>query len=390
MRVHRIYYSYKRPIKMPRPKLNAKAAAYQKASTYNLNPRRRGAYTKFGPRYARTAPIKRNFRSKFTNRKKRYVKRKGFSKSIPAARTNFQTLITDHNDVATVVASPAALSTAGSVDTTGKQCKWFFVGSSSDAGLHQGMLLGLADTVQLATLLVQQQSPTSTIYANETKISIIDCYQTSELVNASNGIANLTSYKVMCRRDVAFNGANNYSNLYNLIGQGFFQRGFGSTGYGANEGLTDAELSLYDSHKFCSEFKIVQSKKTALDPGTSCKFSVSARSKIINYNHYTTESAHTTLPSAAGLDYCHREGEMFWIHKLEGIPAADTNTPVADATYTLPRIRMITKTHYNFCQINPGAPLITKIAAHGYQSTAGGNVVMEQDESGAQAVSYNV
>lgn len=305
--------------------------------------------------------------------------RKSLASRVPVVRSNLQTLILDNND-SFAVAVPSG--TAGSVNNAGKACIYGFVGCTSQGGIHESGLLDLGHMKQMAISLESGQSYNVLNNGNETKMSIIDCFQTSELINNSNTIANLTSFKVMCRNDIAQNGSNNYQNLYNIIGQGFYQRSFGTTAYGANEGLSDAELSLFDSHKFCSEFKIMAVKQTKLDPGATCKFSITARNKVVNWNHYSTITNLTNGVAGSTLDYSHRRGAMMWIHKLEGTPAVDT---AGDQCYSLPKIRMITKTHYNFVQVNPSEPIITKINAAGYSNIGSNNIQIMNDETGVQS-----
>lgn len=324
----------------------------------------------------RSMTMKRKKRLFRTSRAKR-TKRSAASSLV--VRTNLQTLVYDNNDQILVLNTTTG--TQGSVDTKGKQCVYGWVGCTSEGTAHQVGLLGLKHIRQMADILVRAQSlslPSS--FTNETKISIIDCYQTSELVNASNSIANIQSYLVRCRRDVAAVAASGYINLYNLIGQGFYQRNFGTSAFNLNEGLTDSELTLYDSHKFCSEFHIVKTRSTKLDPGATSKFTVRQSNKVVNWNHYSTQSAQTTTPIGTVLDYCHREGEMFWIHRAEGTPASDGS---GNTTYSHPNIRMITKSHYNFVQVNPTPPVITKIAAQGYKQLGSLNTQVINDDTGA-------
>lgn len=335
------------------------------------------------PRYARPTKKRLSRRRVITTR--RYRKKRRISSKIPVSRTNVQTIIFDNNDELSV---PTITGTVGASDTVGKVCAYGLTGLTSDPGQHNKGLLGLFHIQRIAQALINLEPAPGATVNNETKINILRAYQTTEFVNNTNSICHLTAWKVMCRNDIATNGSNNYVNLLNLIGQGFYQRGLMLTDPGqntstipfsTNQGCFDCELSLYDSHKFCSEFKILSQTKKSLDPGTSCSFTIKVGSRVINWNHYATAATATTTPSTASLDYCHRRGEMFYVYKLEGIPSNDN---AGNLSYTSPVVQFITKTHYDFCAINPQYPLITKVTPQGYK-TAGTLQIMNDDTASA-------
>lgn len=325
-----------------------------------------------------------SYRSRRTRRKK--PRTSAATKQL-VSTTNIQTAVFDNNDEFAVPVDPGIV---GAVDSLGKACCYGVVGVSSSTIGHVHGLLGIFHMQNIALLLDQNTGAGETTqHVTEQKINIIDGYQTSDIVNNSNGPAILTAYKVRCRIDVPQNGTTNYINIFNIMGEGFYQRGIINNTAGvnapfsSNQGMYDAELSPFDSHRFCSQFQIIKQVKSTLDPGMKKTFTVRTGRKIINYNHYGSTQSTGANALTQAQDVAHRKGEMFWFYKLEGLPAPATESMsgASKLTYTTPVCQMITKSHYNFCAINTQFPLITKVPAQGYTVTKGQQIINEMTDS---------
>lgn len=343
----------------------AKKKKYSSKRSY-ARPRK---YTKRAKATVRARPKRR-----YTGRKR--VKR-GLVKvvkqpSIP--QYNIQTMAFDSNDYIQVLGS---LGTVGSADTVGKLCAYGYSGISSAGGILQGLC-----SLEHLVPIVQQLASGQTGNGIENKCTIIDSWQTYELINQTTGQCKLTAYKCIFRRDVPQNGASNYTSLLNILGTGFYQRGIQTGGaYSLNQGLIRAELTPFDSHKFCSVVKVLAKTTSIMDPGACKNFKLTKGQETINFNHYYTETAIPQVASSASRDVARRRGEMFYLFKIEGMPA-DSFTNPTQMSFTLPKLNFITKTHYNFTQINSAAPNITLTTPIGYTTILNSDVGIINDDSG--------
>lgn len=318
-------------------------------------------------------------------RKRGGGRRRRSSKKTPAICYNQRTYVTDFADTVVV---PAPTGTAGAADTVGKKVVYAYAGCSTNSGSCTP-LMGLPDMLAIANQLTANQN---TLYTNQyfsdVKISFIDSYQKTDIVNTSNGSLTIMTWHLKCRRDVAARSDTNYQNMYNMLGNGFYQRGIGSAGqsFSTNPALNDATYTVFDSHKICSEFIVTPLPIRKLDPGQETSYSIKQGKQMVNYEHYMTQTDRTVTIQSQIVDYSHRKGESMLLFRFEGQPANDATTKT-NITYTTPKVDMITKTHYNWFQMNPSASLITKATPVGYSVSTQPELMI--DESGVVANAQN-
>lgn len=301
------------------------------------------------------------------------------SSNLPIAKYNVQTYSVQ---LADQFVMPPGTGTVGSTDSFGKQCIYGAVGM----GLLQGTnpqfqpLMSIEHIGYIASLIQGEQTNNSGLQSPEVRVHLMNCWSSSDLVNMTTSDIKITAYRCMFRKDVPYNSASNYFNIYNMLGNGFFRRAIGTNPYGTNEGLRMAELTPYDSHLFCSWVKIMGQRSRVLRPGDTATYKCSNKYTCINWNHYYTETAANQNPVQGQRDVARRKGEQFWLYKFEGVPA-NSATNTGQMTYTLPKIDMITKFHYNYAQVNPAPPIATRTVL-GYVGVANTDISIINDDSG--------
>lgn len=341
-----------------------------------------------------TAPKNRRRKRKVVRRttSKRRPKRKSLTKTTYG---NIKTYLVENADVANV--PPPATGTGA--DFVGQTCAYFATGCSAyNTPYIAGNCLalnGMAAVVNMADIIRKaEQDSGSAGPSGETRFMIKNSSQTYQLVNQANSVATVTAYFCLCQRDVQqISSTDSARDPRTILGDGFYQRGEQTAAVALpapgtnNPQLFDALLSPFDSHRFCSFFKIYKTQTIKMDPGMNQSFILKSNSKFINYDHYTQFSSLQIngggTTEASTLQYSHRKGEQFILFKVMGQPSDYNNN---QATYTTPKIDMITKTHYNFCAINRQQPIIYRDFAVGFSQKATGttaNVMV--DESGVAA-----
>lgn len=275
---------------------------------------------------------------------------------------------------------PAGTGTVGSTDTFGKQCIYGAIGLGLISGAVFQPLMSIEHIGQIANLIQTEQVNNSGTTSPECRVHLMNCWSSSDLVNMTTSDIKITAYRCMIRRDVPYNSASNLYNVLNILGNGFFQRGVGTNPYNTNEGLRMAELTPYDSHKFCSSVKIMGQRSRVLRPGDTATYKCSNKYTCISWNHYYTQTSAGQVPTGGQRDVARRKGEQFWLYKFEGVPA-NSATNTQQMTYTLPKIDMITKLHYNYVQVNPAPPIATRNVL-GYVGVANTDISIINDDSG--------
>lgn len=326
------------------------------------------------------------------------------NKVMTTNMANKQNYVTSCCDVA--VANPPLVGGTQmnpAADVTGQTSFYFTVGTTPNgvSGTTDARpLLDMHDIIKMGDVIRQDQTGTVTAGGTvipqdnigETKFYVEDCYQNYQLSNACNSVITLYMYTCQIRRDI-INGQSCY-NITNLLTQGWSQRDFiiGSKTTGSPPGDAPADLTPFDSHKFCSFVKILKTEKVLMDPGTQVNRTIRANQKIINYDHYFTYSslAGSQTTESRSQDYSHRAGAMFILFRMVGQPAvrAQTTNGVTSGTqlgtYTVPKIAMITKTHYTFQSISRQAPKGIREVAQGFYDPyiATDNGLIINDENG--------
>lgn len=281
----------------------------------------------------------------------------------------------------------------GGLPSDGKRCVygWPRCDTINATNLGSGLrgLMGISHITDMATQIQQQQVDRSYAGPNvssiEQKFVVKDCYQTSTLINTSNASCIITAYKCMWMRDV-----NTFAAPSQALGDGFVQRGLTAGGPGTqNYGITDASLSPFDSHKFCSYVKILSTNKSEIECGGTKMYTVKrSKPKTVNTAHYYTQvNLNSGIIDFSSPLFVRLKGEQFYLFKVEGMPSNDSSTKTNNY-WTSPKIDMITKTHYNFACLSPQQPYMVKQPALGYVAPIGNNETLNE-ASGTIQVEIN-
>nr|USZ80616.1 capsid protein [Sichuan tick-associated circovirus 2] len=324
-------------------------------------------------RTSKRRPRRRVVKRKRVTRKPRRRTRKSPKNGVQWKQGNILTLDYDNADTRQVPTGTA---------NQGKQCTYLVNGQSAARPLG-----GLRDIQDMATLITNLEADntnqTSDLRSFETKFVVKNSFQESTIINTSNASVLCVTYMVRCRVDIGT--AQPYNDIIQILGDGFFQRGYTTGGNGSgNQGCTDASLSPFDSHKWCSYFQVMKTMKYELEAGATKILRVQTRKPYTLNTAHLFENNLYSFPAQFNPVLYHRRGEMFCFTKFEGIPA-DSST---GQWYTTPKLDMITKTHYNFAMLAPNPPLINRVAATGYTvPTATINIM--QEEAGVNQVQTN-
>ncbi|USZ80614.1 capsid protein [Sichuan tick-associated circovirus 1] len=367
---------------MPKRKITDHFRSTKRAKTVASMPARRTA-----KRYVARKP-KRTKRVSL--RRKRVAKRRPARRrtrlSAPKGTAgNKKVYLFETLDSVTVPPPTVAQDT---VDTFGQKCAYLSPGISALTTLNLG---GLKHINIIANDVRATDGYSAAVSMGQTKF-MLQGIQEYSLINQSNSIANVEMYTCTCIRDCIAGTTTNTINQ--LLGQGFYQRGFGNgnsvgvnPNQGGNEGLYDALLTPFQSTKFMAYFRISSTNRFSMDPGMTKNVKLSIRNKMINYNHYETfvMLAPQIAQESINIDYVHRAGEVFYLFKITGTPA-DLTSNKNEYTYTCPKVNMICKTRYNYYAINRQQPVINKGQPQGFNTlnTGTDSAQIINDDSGNQ------
>lgn len=326
------------------------------------------------------------------------------NKVMTTNMANKQNYITSCCDVA-VANGPYVGGTQSqpAADVIGQTSLYFTVGTTPNgvSGTTDARpMLDMHDVIRMGDTIRTDNTGTFTAggtvlpqdLLGETKFYVESCYQNYQLTNQCNSVITLYMYTCQIRRDI-INGQSCY-NITNLLTQGWSQRDFivNPKTTGNPPGDAPADLTPFDSHKFCSFVKILKTEKVLMDPGTQVNRTIRASDKIINFDHYFTYTslAGSQTTESRSQDYSHRAGAMFILFRMIGQPSVRQQTVNSVTTgtqlgaYTVPKIAMITKTHYTFQSISRQSPKGIREVAQGfydpYMATDGGEII--NDENG--------
>lgn len=350
-------------------------------------------------RNTRRAAPKNRRRRVTIKRTRRRIPKKKRKTNTKTTLGNVKTYLVENADICVV---PTA-SVGGGSDYIGQRCAYFAPGCSTSSTITAPgnclALNGIQAIVNMADIIRKaEQDSGSPGVTGETKYIIKNSSQVYQLVNQSNSIATITAYYCVAQRDVMADSASSspQRDPVFILSDGFYQRGE-TTGTGLapivgkqNPQLNDTLLSPFDSHRFCSFFKIFKTETYQMDPGMNKSHILKSSNKFINYDHYTQfqNNAYQGGTETYAVQYTHRKGEQFIMFKVTGQPSDFNNEQL---TFTSPKIDMITKTHYNFQSISRQQPIIYRDFAVGFQQKATTTTVptIMVDESGVPATATN-
>ncbi len=276
---------------------------------------------------------------------------------------NLETIIFEGADWATVPTTTT---------TSGKQRSWMYFGLTNN---YMQALDCIYHYQQICNII--SSGPVGEL---EQKFIIKDCNVVHTLTNTNLGHCYITAYKCMARRDIPLNEG--YQDPRVVLGDGYYQRSIDTVRGSNNLGVTLDSLSIFDSHKFCSMFKVLRVKRVSLDGGMSKSFYIRRGCHLVNMQHYFTSFARSGAGSTwinSTSDYSHRKGELFYLFAITG-QVMDDSTTITNLGASRPKIDMITRVHYNYVNDDLNLPLITVAAPIGYGAVNVGQYV--DDEKG--------
>lgn len=287
----------------------------------------------------------------------------------PSELGNIKTYIQQIADFVTV--SPPANSNPTTPDLVGTQCVYMSQGiSNNNSTLYP--LMGIPDLTAIAHD-VYQTDPENVgnvpLTLPCTKFRILGCNSKYKFINQSNSQVNVDLFYCKSRRDIP----NSWSmaDLHAVLGDGFYQRGYGSTRGSGNEGSSLASLTPYDSSKYTSLFDIYKTEKCIVNCGCTITRVIKHGMRYINWEHYETPQAPGSQPSQI---YSHMKGEKFILFKITPNPAVAVG-PSGQIlnTYSEPLCQLQTINHYNYQGVNSQQPKIYKAPAIGYNGYNNGS-----------------
>lgn len=157
-----------------------------------------------------------------------------------------------------------------------------------------------------------------------------------QLTSQSQGFVNVSMYSCVFRKDVPLLAADSFSNVVNLLSDGFLEQGI-------TDGLARDELTPFNSIKFCEYVKILKVKKFLLPPGQQRSFVIkhlgSRRIKPTNFTEGNAGAMATwlTIP----LMFCSLKGGRFILFKFTG--ASALNAADESLTFTTPKVTLYTR-----------------------------------------------
>lgn len=329
---------------------------------------------------------KRNIRRRTTLRRtKRRVgsrSRRGYSKKGSRVKVTVGNLRTLTQQIIDKIKVGAPSGTAGTADVQGKRCNYYYPGVNQSSCYALG---GLYHVINMADLIEKDEFSVSNASGQtvaETTYMVKDSFQDYDIVSCSNAAARMRIYHCYCKMDV-INGESQ-SDIFAVLGDGFYQRGISNNRGGLNLGLTDPSITPFQSHKFCQYFTITKVENVILDPGAMISRRIVTGSYHVNMSHYTTQTTTNQTSLTATKDYSHRKGERFLLIQLEGQPANDSSS---NLSYTSPSIDVDCKTSYTYQAMNRQAPILTELTALQYTVPNGLQIV--EDETGAVIAPVN-
>nr|UBJ26116.1 capsid protein [Red panda circovirus 5] len=340
--------------------LNARRAYRSLPSRSNMVARKSFLRARASKRRPRRRVVKR----KRVARKPRRRTRKTPKNGVQWKPANILSLDYDNADTRVVSAGSAI---------QGKRCQYIYNGVSTATAQPLGCIAHIGDMTQEITQISDANDVSDSF---ETKFIIKNSKQVTTVINTSNASVLCQSYFCRVRYDIGT--GQNYQDLCQLLGDGFFQRGLDTQSGSANSGVSDASLSPFDSHKFCSYFNIFKVQKYELEAGATKMLTVQTnKSYTVNTAHLFTGSSRTFPPTFSPC-ILHKKGEMFVFTKFEGIPADSQS----GQWYTTPKLDTITKTHYNYVMLSPNPPTLLRKPATGYTAPGANALTIMQEESG--------
>jgi len=280
----------------------------------------------------------------------------------PSELGNIKTYIQQIADFATV--NPPANDNITLPDLVGTRCVYVAPGhSNNNTTLYP--LCGQPDLTAIAKD-VYNTDPISQLAAFEplpcTKFRILNANSKYKFINQSNSQITVDLFYTICRRDIP--SSLSFYDIGTILGDGFNQRGYGSTAGSGNEGTTLASLTPYDSSKYTSLFNIYKTERVVLNCGNSFNRVVKQGMKYINWEHY---ERYTSAGSPTVQIYSHFKGEKFILFKVTPNPAMLVG-PSGQLlnTYSEPLVQLQTINHYNYQGINSQQPRIFKADAIGF------------------------
>lgn len=203
-----------------------------------------------------------------------------------------------------------------------------------------------------------------------------------EYSNMSLATTYLTAYFCKVRHNIP-DLSGSYSPLI-VLGDGFAANNYNNTGTSRGQlGLTDSELTPFQSSRFCSLFKIYKVKKLKLQGGESGRLTVKQpRMWTLNMDDIVTQTnvaTMTTFPLMARY-YSHLKGARFILWRIEG-EVTNNDAVKTQITNTSPTVNFITHYHYEFKWMSDTHSNIYTQAAVGFSNPVAPEIITEQGQT---------
>jgi len=311
-----------------------------------------------------------------TKRARKQRKRPKFN---PSELGNIKTYIQQVADTAIVPIPPVG---GFNPDLVGTQCVYIApgVGNSNSTMIA---LMGIPDLTQMAhdvytTDPISTNNSAAGQFLPSTKFRVLNCNSKYTLINQSNSQICVDMFYIKCRRDIPNSWS--FADLHTLLGDGFYQRGYGSSRGAANEGINLASLTPYDSTKFTSLFDIYKTEKHILNCGNTIRRTITNGLRYINWEHYEVPNG---AGSGANQIYSHIKGEKCILFKITPNPVVNLG-PSGQLynSYSEPLVQLSSINHYNYQGVNSQQPKILKAPAIGFTGYIQPTLILAQNQDG--------
>lgn len=302
-------------------------------------------------------------RSRKPSRKSKRLNRKYGSKVLRKRLLNILTVPNNY-----IVSFGDIEQTPAASATTGKGVV-YFTGSGVNSSGTQLLNNQCIDNINRLQAVAFQIDPTAN--ARNLKWFRVEDVIKYQLINQSNGHANIVAYYCRVRENILSSGQN-YFNIINLLDAGFKENA-------VSDGLVRDEITPFQSLKFCGFIKISKVKKFVMSPGEELSLSLKTfkvrtivMQKFFNANGTTTWKA--TAP-----DYQWIKGNKFILFKLTGQPA--DNAVGGGFTFTAPKIDMSTTTRMVYKWVQDDVENILEANAVGITAGVAPTIMTEETDT---------
>lgn len=315
-------------------------AGYGNAGSSYANSTRRGASGPFVPArsnlrmrtaYAKRSRTRKHYSSRSRGNFKRYRSISAKTIQDKIAPSNYWTF-----SVAERITCTAATATTPGIA--------YFCPSSRNVGSVASGYTSAGGSYPISHLLEMAYNINNIAGTLNDRFVVKKYHHRHTLLNNSNGIAQLTLYKLITRDDI--------SNSAPFHPIGYINASLIEYG-GVVNSIGDNEKTPYDYPKLTACFKIASAKKFILEPGQTKVLTMRSRGRRqFNMAKYVAPvdqgSTYRTVPFTCGFP----RNSVCYLFKLEG-QLADTAASAGNITFTAPSVSCYTEYYYDYKVCSP-------------------------------------